>query len=173
VIEQVLTNSSATTTVLQQTSGLSSSDWISLFSAVAMVAVTIALAYYARVAIVEAKEGRRRDSIEKQLEKLYGPMFEIMDAAVCETEERRKKAAPREFEQIIEMHFESYQKLWNVFLSYGHYFDSLIHDSISRLLLFPVEFGYVRKYPESEFKFWLGWIKDQRQRLRIELIALS
>jgi hypothetical protein len=43
-----------------------------------MVAVTIALAYYAYKTIDEAKKDRTKDSIEKQLEKLCSPIFEIL-----------------------------------------------------------------------------------------------
>ena len=46
-----------------------------------MVAVTVALAYYAYTTIEEGKKGHRADPIERQLELFYNPMIEIMEKA--------------------------------------------------------------------------------------------
>jgi hypothetical protein len=83
VLEAIVqqTNSTATTTVLQSAGGLSTSDWISLFSGAAMVLLTVALVYYSRVAIVEGNKNRKKDSIEKQLERVYSPLYDILRRA--------------------------------------------------------------------------------------------
>jgi hypothetical protein len=88
LIEWILrSNSTVTTTVFQQTSGASFFDWIinALLQTTAtdwiMVAVTVALVYYARVTILEGNKARRADSIERQLSNLYNPMFELLDQA--------------------------------------------------------------------------------------------
>ena len=128
-----------------------------------MIAVTIALAYYARVAIVEAKEDRRKDSIEKQLENLYNPMYEIMDWAV------REQSASDKAQQIIGVGFENYEKLMTVFLGYGHYLRPEKHEEIKQLLVSPVDKGYVRTYPEETFKKALTSIEVSRARLMVEL----
>jgi len=46
-----------------------------------MVFLTIALVYYSRVAIVEGNKNRKKDSIEKQLEKVYSPLYDILRRA--------------------------------------------------------------------------------------------
>ena len=90
-----------------------------------MIAVTIALAYYARVAIVEAKKDRRKDSIEKQLEKLYNPLFEILERGEVHPElgGMYRKVLNSDIDQIL-----------SILLNYGHYLGSTERDRMKKAL---------------------------------------
>ena len=163
------TNSTVTTTALQPASGLSSSDWISLFSAVAMIAVTIALAYYARVAIVEAKEGRRRDSIEKQLEKLYNPMFEILDTAKPVEITADSAAAHGGTPAGKYRWLGAHDDVRSILRNHGHYLRATEHDKIRELL----STEFLPEVPEADHAECLAFIREKREQLAAELKALS
>jgi hypothetical protein len=53
------------------------SDWVQLVQ----VFATLGLIYYAYATISEARKDRKKDMIERMLEKIYFPMFEILDRA--------------------------------------------------------------------------------------------
>lgn len=77
LIERILqTNSTVTTTVFQQISGASLFG-LPLTDCITAIAGAI-VAFFAIVTVLEGRKNRKRDSIEKQLEKLYGPIFEIL-----------------------------------------------------------------------------------------------
>lgn len=167
MIERILlqTNSTVTTTILQQTSGVSFFDWITnaLFQTTAtdwiMVAVTLAIVYYARVTIKEGNKARKADSIERQLEKFYNPMYEIMNEAVEQQNEHEK------IERIVRVHHESHEKLDEIFLNYGHYLDLIDQDKVRKLLHSPKERGYDRSYPDEGFRDCLLTINAIRLKL--------
>jgi hypothetical protein len=46
-----------------------------------VVGATLALAYYAYVTIKEGRKNRRKDTIERKLENLYSPLYEILSGA--------------------------------------------------------------------------------------------
>lgn len=166
MIELVLqqTNSTVTTTAFQQTSGGS------LFGLPMTDVITacagIAVAFFAFVTLWVAQKNRRKQSIEKQLEKLYNPMYEIMDWAV------REQSASDKAQHIVHIGFENYQKLMNTFLGYGHYLHLKEHDEIKKILLSPVATGHVRTYPEKEFQKALYRIKLRREMLILDLYQL-
>jgi hypothetical protein len=180
IIQQ--TNSTVTTTILQQPNGwsfldVSLSDWVLVFSSLAMVAVTIALAYYARVAIVEAKNDRRKDSIEKQLEKLFSPMFEILDTAgrLDVTPESPRPTFVEEGNKYRVLANEDIANLWTLLLNYGHYLDPTEHDKMRTLLSTEPKEGWGTSlyFPEADYNEWLGFAAQKREQLRAELRTLS
>ena len=131
MIEGILleTNSTVTTTVLQQPSGVSFFDWITraLLQTTAtdwiMVAVTVALVYYARATISEGKKARKLDSYVKQLVNLFNPMAHILHRAKHYVEPLAV------FNEAGESLTPTYQKLLKtdvvnlrkIFVEYGHY----------------------------------------------------
>lgn len=79
MIEQSLTNSTVTTTVLQQTSGavflgLPVTDWIA-------AGAGVVVAFFAYVTVREARRNRRKDMVEKMLENVYSPLYDILRRA--------------------------------------------------------------------------------------------
>jgi hypothetical protein len=130
LIEQVLTNSTVTTTVLQQASGASFlglllTDWITAFSSFAMVAITAALVYYARVTILEGKKDRQLDSYEKQLVNLFNPMAWFLHRAELFVQppvvaDSGEAYTPR-YRKLLKTDVENLRK---VFVEYGHYLEA-------------------------------------------------
>jgi hypothetical protein len=191
VIERLLlqTNSATRTTILQQLGGLSSAEWTMVFSNVVMAAASLALVIYAALAIREAKRDRRKDSIEKQPENLYSPMFEIMD---------QKEVYPdygdHEHEKIYYCRLlkTDCAALRSALTSYGHYLDFTEHAKIKTLLsmglpekdvLGPAAAAYL-KFPADQntadfhgfntcFIDCLTFIREKRERLTAELRTLS
>ena len=114
---------------------LSSLDWIQALPNWVMVGATLALAYYAYVTIEEGKKNRRKDTIEKKLERLYSPLYEIMWRA------RHEKSPEREWVRkpggdslsrdwaFLETEFE---KVRSIFGRYGHYLEA---DGLSKLVI--------------------------------------
>lgn len=134
-----------------------------------MFAVTIMLAHYARVAIVEAKKDRRKASIEKQLEKLYNPMFEILDRAelaeiAADTDAAYGGPPAGKYRLLVER-----EELKSILLNYGHYLGATEHDKI-RELLSTKSFPYV---PEADHAECLAFIREKREQLTAELEGLS
>ncbi len=81
MLEPVLhqTNSTVTTTIFQQQSGLSFlglplTDWITASTAVA-------IAVFTAVTFLEGWRNRRLTSVDRQLENFYNPVYEIMTDA--------------------------------------------------------------------------------------------
>lgn len=62
-------------------SNLTSSDWIIAGTQIVQVVMTIGLVYYAGVTINEARKDRKKDTIERRLERIYFPMFDILERA--------------------------------------------------------------------------------------------
>jgi uncharacterized protein YggT (Ycf19 family) len=60
--------------------------WVALLSTIVMTIVTLVLARYAYVTIEEGKKNRRKDTIERMLENLYSPLYEIVRRARHETD---------------------------------------------------------------------------------------
>jgi len=64
------------------------SDLILAAATVAQMAMTGGLVFYAAMTIQEARKDRRRCTIERRLEKIYFPMFEILNRARLEGGQR-------------------------------------------------------------------------------------
>lgn len=132
-----------------------------------MIALTIALVYYARVTIKEGNKARRADSIERQLETFYNPMYEIMTEAV------EQQNAPEKTRGIVRV--GQYEELDEMFLKYSHYLKQPTDQhKVRQLLLFPKKKGYEEGcYPDKEFKDCLTNISVIRARLWIDYQELT
>jgi hypothetical protein len=147
-----------TTTVLQQTSGLSSSDWISLFSGMAMVFLTFALVYYARVAVVEGNKNRKKDSIEKQLENVYSPLYDILRRAKFAEDREiiRQYHSQREY-ALTE---EEFKRVREIIERFGHYLGSQERMAIPKVL-------------EQEHDLFLDSLVARRKYYRWRLVDIE
>jgi hypothetical protein len=125
---QPQTNSTVSATILQQSSrasflGLPVTDWIMAISSAIMVAVTIALAYYARVTIEEGKKARSLDYSEKQLVNLFNPMAHVLGKAEPYTEpfivrDASGKSYTGSYQKLSETDVKHLQE---IFIKFGHY----------------------------------------------------
>lgn len=159
------TNSTVTTTVIQQAGGLSFlgiplTDWITASTAVVIAIFTV-------VTVWEGRRNRRKDSIEKQLEQLYNPMFEIMDEALMNQDQQGKA------DKTFSINDSNCEKLDDVFLNYGQYLNPSLHDRVKELLRSPKDRGYDRKYPAEKFVFCYIAIEVARGNLLSELYDLE
>jgi len=121
------TNSTVTTTILQQASstpivllGIPLTDWIT-----AITGVLIAL--FAIVTVLEGRKNRRKDSIEKKLERLYNPLFELLDAFA-------RHGHARQMPVFVEVRDENFRSIVAAFRNYGHYLSHDEHESVKRLV---------------------------------------
>jgi hypothetical protein len=150
-----------TTTVSQQNGasilGLPLTDWISAITAVVV-------AFFAGVTVWEGIRNRRKESIEKQLEKLYNPMFEIMDEALERQTVKEKETG------IVRLGSAYDNKLRQIFFSYGHYLDPIVHDRMKELLNYP---DREIAYPVGKFTWCHLSVSAARDRLLSELYALE
>jgi len=147
-----------------------------------MVALTFALVYYSRVAIVEGNKGRKKDSIEKQLEKLQSPMFEILDRAKPYEEELlshedlqlglAQRFAVGKYHYVS---IEDHRILWRNLTNYSHYLDKKEHDELRRLLESGDKLisGGERFYPDANYTECLGSVSKRRTQLTSELRELT
>ena len=167
VIEQFLTNSTVTTTVLQQASGavflgLPVTDWIT-----AGAGVVVAL--FAYVTVREARRNRRKDMIEKMLEKLYNPMFEMLDTAKL-VEITADTAAAYGGPPAGKYRWLGVSEdLKSILLNYGHYLGATEHDKTRELL----STQFLPQAPEADHTECLAFIKEKREQLTAELKGLS
>ena len=129
LIERIVlqTNSTVTTKILQQASstpivlfGIPLTDWIT-----AITGVFVAL--FAIVTVLEGRKNRRKDSIEKKLERLYNPLFELLDAFA-------RHGHTRQMPEFVEMRDENYRAIVVAFRNYGHYLSHDEHESVKRLV---------------------------------------
>jgi hypothetical protein len=125
-----------------------------------MVAVTVALVYYGHATIEEGNKTRRIESIERQLEKLYNPLFEILDGA-----------------EVIVISGDKYRRMIgqdlvdirSTILNYGHYVGSPEHDMMKRLIS-----GYpVAENPDVYHQACLDFVRQRRSQLMIDLQKLT
>jgi hypothetical protein len=168
------TNSTVTTTVLQQQAtvasflGLPIADWITLISSVVTTVATVVLAIYAVVTVREGNKARRIASIERQLDRFYNPMYEIMTEAVEQQNEQQRSG------RIVSVGEDNAKKLNETFLHYGHHLGRPTDQhKIRHLLHFPQGKGYDYVYPDDEFKDCLNIITVVRARLWIKYQELT
>jgi len=121
-MEQVLlqTNSTVITTVFQQASGASFlglpvTDWIA-----AGAGVVVAL--FAYVTVREAQKNRRKDMVEKMLETVYSPLYDILRRAQFADDRRiiRDYPPPKEY-ALTE---EEFTHVREIIERFGHYLGS-------------------------------------------------
>jgi len=102
------------------------SDWIQAAAAVATTFATFIIIYYAKVTIDEGKKNRRKDTIEKMLEYLYSPMYELLPRARHEqTDERRWVRQQPSTQGPGDYAFRQQElaELRGIVEKYGHYLD--------------------------------------------------
>jgi hypothetical protein len=179
------TNSTVTATFLQRTSGASFFDWITnaLFQTTVTdwitVAVTVALVYYARVTILEGNKARRAESIERQLSRLYNPMFEILGGA-------EELQLPERGRIVVRLILKTnVAELWRILGGYGHFLDRTQHDKMRTLLSFERSIddrhlGFpddansaVRLNLDANYNECYGYIKQKRNQLMNEYKKLT
>lgn len=178
VIQQA--NSTVTTTVIQQTSGLSFlglplTDWITASTAVAIT-------FFTAVTFLEGWRNRRLASVDKQLENFYNPVYEIMSDA-----KERRSDDETYHGGIFTVSLNNSKRLEELFLTYGHflgmtpYLDGIEHDTMRGVLLGARD-GYCtdamrgmllgaregkhyRAYPEMYFQMCLSNVEVKRMVL--------
>lgn len=122
------TNSTVTAPIVQQTSALSSAEWVTVFSNVVMAAMSLALVIYAALTIREAKRDRRKDTVERTLENVYTPLYAILPRG--ESMEGGSREKERELARIeIGCHYVFYEsevaRMLEILERFGHYIDPL------------------------------------------------
>jgi hypothetical protein len=127
----LVTNSTVTvtTTVSEQTTGIST-DWITAFSSLVMMIATMFLAIYAYVTIDEGKKARTLDMCEKQLVNLFNPMAHILSRTL---EYIPEDISLGKYQMLLEGDVE---ELREMFVKYGHYLTGSHYQSIDSLLFF-------------------------------------
>jgi hypothetical protein len=167
VIEYILqTNSTVTTTILQQQpppindwimNGLlhmTLTDWIT-------VAITGALVYYAYRTVEEGKKDRYKDSLEKRLEKLYNPMFEILTRA----EERiETKSDGKDYKYQMLRHSD-HEKLCNIVENHSHYLRKEEYQKTKQMLSHVQYLKDYAVYQLKEYDECLGFASARRDEL--------
>ena len=137
MIEWVLqTNSTMTPTVFQETSGTSFLGFpvTDLIAAIAGAIVAI----FAVVTVLEGKKNRRKDSIEKQLESLYNPMFELLDRAEPHFGAIHTAEWVPRYQRMLKT---DVTELQSALVKYGHYLDSNLYDLLKELFSFEMQEG--------------------------------
>lgn len=137
-----------------------------------MMMATVALAYYAYVTAKEGKKGRETNSIEKQLEKVYTPMCEILSHAKSHTQTNNQGQEIR-----YAMIFGSdHEKLLDILENYGHYLEREVRPRVRELLAncsctqSARDAGYVL-YSDTEYKECRRSIAERREKLLTTLTA--
>ena len=190
-----LTNSTVTTTGLQQSNGISLTDWltivllpwVTLLSAIVMTIVTIVLARYAYVTIEEGKKNRRKDTVERMLENLYSPLYEILRRARYETDKfklmviaewnKEGRGGPRD----CVLSEEQLARVREVVERFGHYMDPVEQALLTKVLANPNSIGAIsgdrltqpwHLFLNAEIDPRFDYIKKTRDTLRKELDEL-
>lgn len=164
------TNSTVTTTVFQQTSGLSFlgiplTDWITASMAVAIVVLTV-------VTFLEGWRTRRIDLIERQLERFYNPVYEIMGNMIRSGNKERDV-------DVITVSPHDLEILDKLFLTYGHYLsfspfiDGYLDDAIRNLLRHAREGADRGAYSSDAFRQCRDYVEVTRMGLLGELDQLN
>lgn len=96
-----------------------------------MLVLTAALVYYAYRTIDEGKKDRTKDSIEKQLENLYNPLFEIMSEGEPYGTFSSRHQKKLRYRRLLKTDRTT---LRSALVSYGHYLDLETHEAIKSLL---------------------------------------
>lgn len=89
--------------------------------------LVVGLVYYAYVTTREARNNRKKDTIEKMLEKLYSPLYELLTRVKFESAEDRNavramnfKKGPRDYA----LRAGEYAHIHEIIDSFGHYLES-------------------------------------------------
>lgn len=141
MIEWILqANSTVTTTVFQQTSG---APFLGISATELITAITaVLIALFTGVTVVEGWKNRRKDSIEKQLERLYSPVFEILDQA----ESQAYSKSDREKIEFFRLPKDDCIAIRSALANYGHYLKPLERDSMRKLVSLEEKIGESKRF---------------------------
>jgi uncharacterized membrane protein len=175
VNQQLLqTSSTVTASIFQQSSGASFlglpvTDWVTAISGAIMVAVTVALVYYARTTIEEGKKDRNKDSAEKRLERVYNPMFEILTGA----EEHVEMSGLRVESRYRMVPLAEDKRLHQIVENYGHYLRPEEYRVIKQMLTNARYLQVAALYDPGDYKECLDFVSARRDELAKRLRDVS
>ena len=143
-------------------------DWIVVISAVIMTAATVALARYAYVTIEEGKKDRRKDTIEKQLENVYTPIYEILRLA-------RDRGQPLD-SSTWAVSKKELERIDKIIATFGHYFGRDDLERFRKTLQRGKEepaYKETMLYQTAEINDAVQYIEKRRKDLMTELEELT
>lgn len=144
-------------------------------SEVLTLMATIAVALYAFKTVYEMTKDRRKDTVERMLENVYSPLYEILRKAKFENGDRSKARSHPGFEWSVKD--DELDRIRNTVERFGHYFDRDEVTKFSRLLEKPkrtrVSVFWFNGFSEVEMSGRFEYIKKQRQDLMEELRQLT
>lgn len=162
------------------------SDLIQVGTAVATTLATFVIIYYAKKTIDEGKRNRRKDTVERMLEELYSPLYEIL---------RRAKFGKTEERQEIRQSFPEDPAPGDYFLKpqevtqirdllgrFGHYVDTDDQDKLTKAFEGKHKIGTkivdghrssAFRFPSTELDPLFQRIVRNREQLKSELRDLT
>lgn len=144
-------------------------------SEVLTLLAAIAVALYAYKTVYEMTKDRRKDTVERMLENVYSPLYEILRKAKFENDERSKARSLPGFEWSLKD--DELDRIRNTVERFGHYFDRDEIAKFSKLLENPkrtrVNVFWFNGFSEVEMSRCFKYIMKQRQDLTEELRQLT
>jgi hypothetical protein len=132
----LVTNSTVTTTVSQQTSAWSLAEIINYVTA----AATVVLAVYAGITIAQARKNRILDEYDKELVNLFNPMSVILSRAELRIDPYIGTIIDNKcIGQYQSLTKTDVEKLREIFTKYGHYLTGSHYYSIQELIFLEKE----------------------------------
>jgi hypothetical protein len=122
-------------------------DWVTAVSSLVMAVASAALVAYSYVTIKEGKKNRRKDTIEKMLDNVYSPLYEILRRAQFADnwrKEVRRIDPPREYA----LEEQEFTEARNIVERYGHYLGHVERMAVTNALekYEVVEYGRKKYY---------------------------
>jgi len=152
-----------------------------------MVLLTMVLVSYTGITIQEAQKNRKKSTIERQLEKLYSPLYEILERARYESSVERNAMRSKPPESSFALSLKEFDRISSIVERYGHYLDDAERlrlkvdlqkhttkekDSLDEVDLVRRE-GIWYCYTDIDMERHLMFMKDKREKLRNALYLLS
>lgn len=103
-----------------------------MFSAVAMILLTGALVYYSYRTIDEGRKDRRKDTIEKMLENVYSPLYDILRRAKFAEDREMIRQSVSQREYVLTK--EEFVQVCGIIERFGHYLGGQERMAISNVL---------------------------------------
>jgi len=140
-----------------------------------MLCLTYGLVHYAKATIEEGKKDRKKDAIEKKLEKIYSPIFDILHKAKFDTTRYAWKIGSDESLVLVREYREIHKRL----ATYGHYlptenlqkFENALKKHRYTRLKDASEFYYL--FSEADIGLHYEYFRTERDRLAKELEDLT
>jgi len=165
-------------------SSQTAADWI-------IALCSFVLMYYAGVQIDEGKASRRKDTIEKELEKVYSPIYDILRRSKMElwltTREQEKEKAKQYFPTMNPSDYlisgDELETVQSIIETYGHYLDPGIEHNLIGALAEHESHSELPPSTATKMVWWhrftaktldpyLRHFQEERKRLVKELEAL-